>query len=260
MAHRPNAGWLLIAGFAAVGAGALAWRSLHLAHLRDEVAIQREEGRDLARLRAENQRLTAENISPSALEALRGDRAALTRLRGELEALRARSISPPARPAVTPPAAGPSTPRAIPAAEWKNAGQNTPASSFETVMWAAAGGDVDALSQMLALNGGAKAKADALFASLSPAARANYVSAERLVAFLTAREVPLGTMAVWGQTPQADDEVSLRARIESANGDARFPAFLLRRYAEGWKLVVPESAIDKYAVQLREREERAGPR
>ena len=252
MEHRHNVGWLLVAGLATGGVGAIAWQNMRLAQLRGEAAIQREEGRDLAKLRAENQRLAAEAISPAALEALRGDRAALTRLRAELETLRARSMSSPARPDLTAPSASASTPKVIPAAEWKNAGRSTPAASFETVMWAAAGGDVDALSQTLAWDGGAKTKADALFASLSSVARSNFASAERLVAFLTAKEVPLGKMAVWGQTPQAGDEVSLRVRIESADGGARFPVFSLRRYADGWKLLVPESAIDKYTAQLHE--------
>ena len=258
MELRHKVGWLLSAGLAASVACALGWQNMQMAQWRKEAVIWREEARDLARLRAENKRLAAESISAAALEALRGDRAALTRLRGELEALRARSVSPPARPWATDPGTPASTPKAVPASEWKNAGRSTPAASFETVMWAAAGGDVDALSQALALDGVAKTKADALFASLSSDARANYASAERLVAFLTAKDVPLGKMAVWGQTPHADDEVLLRARVESADGSSRFPAFSLRRAADGWKLVVPESAIDKYTAQLHEQSQVVG--
>ena len=58
---------------------------------RDVQALHRLQ--DLARVRAENERLKERQISTTELEALRADHAALPRLRAELEALKPR---PPA--------------------------------------------------------------------------------------------------------------------------------------------------------------------
>lgn len=61
--------------------------------LRGELEQVRFERDEVARLRAENQRLHARQIPAIELEALRADHAALPRLRAELEALQPR---PPA--------------------------------------------------------------------------------------------------------------------------------------------------------------------
>jgi phage host-nuclease inhibitor protein Gam len=58
--------------------------------LRVEIAVEREGSRELAKLRTENQRLTAGQIAPDKLEALRTDHAAVVRLRAEIEALQRR--------------------------------------------------------------------------------------------------------------------------------------------------------------------------
>jgi hypothetical protein len=73
---------LIIAG----GAGlASQWRQTMM--LRAELESVRLEVGDLARLRAENQRLRDRQIPAAELEALRADHTALPRLRAEIEAL-----------------------------------------------------------------------------------------------------------------------------------------------------------------------------
>ena len=61
--------------------------------LRSELELLQLETGELARVRAENERLKERQISPAELESLRADHAALPRLRAELEALKPR---PPA--------------------------------------------------------------------------------------------------------------------------------------------------------------------
>ncbi len=73
----------------AVGAGAVLWLQRQTAaDLRDERALLRDDSRELARLRVENQRLAAALPPVAKLEELRADRAAVMRLRGEIEKTR----------------------------------------------------------------------------------------------------------------------------------------------------------------------------
>jgi small-conductance mechanosensitive channel len=57
------------------------------AALRAEIALLQQENDQVARLRAEHERLRAAKISDAELERLRSDRAALARLRAEINAL-----------------------------------------------------------------------------------------------------------------------------------------------------------------------------
>ena len=83
--------WLSIIGlvgvFAGVGGG-LGLQRQETNVLRLEIALLRDEQRELARLQAENKRLTAAQPSAVELEALRADHAAVARLRGEIERTR----------------------------------------------------------------------------------------------------------------------------------------------------------------------------
>lgn len=73
----------------AVGAGTAAWlRHEDSAVLRAEVALRRDDQRELQRVQAENARLKAAAIAPDELNRLRSEHAAIGRLRAELEALR----------------------------------------------------------------------------------------------------------------------------------------------------------------------------
>src|SRR5258708_7125210 len=74
----------------AIVAGAALWLQRQAAaQLRDEIALLREERGKVVRLRAENSKLTAAQVSAAELERLRADRAAVVQLRGEIEKLKA---------------------------------------------------------------------------------------------------------------------------------------------------------------------------
>jgi Tfp pilus assembly protein PilN len=85
--------WLsaLLLALAVVAGAALLLQRQATAQLRDEIALLRDENRELARLRAENKRLAAVLPVATELEQLRADRAAVVRLRGEIEKLKART-------------------------------------------------------------------------------------------------------------------------------------------------------------------------
>ena len=87
LSMRSGAGLLLIV---ALGAGVTWWlQAQEAAALRAEVALLRDERSELARVRAENLRLTTEQPPAAEIERLRADRAATLRLRTEIEALKA---------------------------------------------------------------------------------------------------------------------------------------------------------------------------
>lgn len=80
--------WLLL--IVALVAGVTWWlQAQEAAALRAEVALLHEERSELARVSAENLRLTTEQPPAAEIERLRADRAAILRLRAEIERLKA---------------------------------------------------------------------------------------------------------------------------------------------------------------------------
>jgi hypothetical protein len=180
----------------------------------------------------------------------------VTGLIAEIEAMKRRAetaVRPSAAPVAGPASARETTSAmkagAIPARGWKNAGQTTPEAAFETALWASAGGDVDALTGLISLDAGARTKAQEIFARLPASLQQEMVTPERLVALLTARDVPLGSAQILGQyeTPL---ETKLSAQLLDPEGNSKEVLFSLRQENEHWRLVVPGSAVEKYAAWL----------
>ncbi len=80
---------LLLALAGAAGAG-VAWQRQSAAVLEAELALLRDEKRELLRLRDDNQRLRKAELPAAVIEQQRADHAALVRLRAEIEAMRTR--------------------------------------------------------------------------------------------------------------------------------------------------------------------------
>lgn len=139
-----------------------------------------------------------------------------------------------------------------PVTELKNAGQTTPESAVETVIWAAAAGDVDALAGAIAFNAAARAKADAWFASLSEATRRQYGSPEKVAALMIAKDAAaLSGLQVIGQRELNPNEVGVRIRVADDQGRTKDDNWLMHRSNAGWQLMLPEGAVEKFARQLR---------
>jgi hypothetical protein len=251
---------LFAGGFSVV----VVWQRQSAGGLRAEVELQREQVKTRAELAANIARLRAEQISAADLEALRGDRAALLRLRGEIDALRRRAeecARVVAAKAVE--AAKPREPSILdgplPASAWKNAGSATPAAALETVLWAAAGGEVDALAGLLRFDVGVRARVDALFAGLPEPVRTEYGTPERLIAALTARDVPLGKAKLFDTKADFSGDRWIQMQLYETEGKAlQGVLFSLRPEGGTWGLVVPASAVEKYAVMLKRKEPDAG--
>lgn len=78
---------LLVAGVAGAG---YALQVQATAALRREIELLQAEQRESGRLRAENERLKAEQAPAAEVERLRADRAALLRLRSEIDGMKRR--------------------------------------------------------------------------------------------------------------------------------------------------------------------------
>ena len=85
--------WLsaLLLALALVAGAALLLERQAAAQSQGEIALLREEQRQLAQLRAENARLVAAAVPEAELVRLRSDRVAVGQLRAEIEKLKART-------------------------------------------------------------------------------------------------------------------------------------------------------------------------
>ncbi|MCU0794259.1 MAG: hypothetical protein MUE42_15755, partial [Opitutaceae bacterium] len=210
-------------------------------------------------LAADNRSLARRLPSPEVTADLRADREVLVKLRAEIEELRklAPAMVQPEAESASPPWPG-ATMRDAPmaSARWQNRGRNTPTDVIETALWAAAGGETAVLQECLILDGAAQKRAKALFDRLLPELQARYVSPERLVAFMTAVAVPLGKAQILPATanPQApaspNSVQTFRVNASTASGTARVVNLTTRKASYGWKLVVPEEAVERYELEL----------
>lgn len=231
---------------------AFAWQWQTHSRLETEAAIRRNEAAAAKRLRDRNRQLASQQMSEGEIASLRADHAEALRLREEMNRLTQKIAESPkpveetAAPAM--PAADGLDREAIPASAWKNAGTGTPQSTLQTALWAAAAGNLGALAEMLNLDPAARAKAEALLAAQPDEIRAQYSTPERLLALLTARDMPLTSMQVTGALVQEKD-AQLVVSLPTSEQPGHLVKLTLSRQADGWRLNVPESAIDRYVRQ-----------
>lgn len=247
-----------LATLLAVAGALLGWQHLATLRLRSELDAKRARAREVAGLQDANARLRAAELTPAEREHRREERDAWSALLGELEAMRRRTAAgattkpSPAMPA-TP--AAPQTPPSlkegpVAAALWRNVGQATPEAAFETALWAAAAGDMEALAQALALDEPTRARVAASFDRLPAALRQDIGSPERMVALLTAKHVPLGSAQIITQFGSQAEESRLVAKVTEPDGISRELFLTLRVQDERWRLLVPPQALVKYLAFL----------
>ena len=103
---------------------------------------------------------------------------------------------------------------------------------------------------MLVFDAEACNEAGALFARLPTSLQQEFVSPERLVAVLAAKDVPLGSAAILNQYP-AENETKVAVQIFDADNQHRMALLSLRPDEGGWRFVVPANAVKRYAAWLR---------
>ncbi len=128
-----------------------------------------------------------------------------------------------------------------------NQGRATPRAAFATQLWAARGGDIPLEAQLILLGPKARTAFDAALPQVPANIRAQYSTPEDLVAFaLSGSPRPVSAMEVLGETSLDADDVLLHAAwqhegsSEVVTSDVRF-----HHTADGWKLVVPPSLVNR---------------
>jgi hypothetical protein len=250
---QPKFGWVMIGGLTGVAAALTGWQALRLAAVQVELAGAREQQREVRLVRAQHDRLQRTQVSEADLAALRSDHAALDRMKAELAGLKNRADAKGARDAAAkaPPVRF-GTDSIVPAALWRNAGNATPPGALETTLWAAAGGEINTFAALLNFEPAARASAVQLWTRLPADLQAQYSTPERMMAFFSVKDVPLGTASVRGWLPGTnnDSTVAVLSLAEPEGGKARNVALRFDRQPDGWKLRVTPAAVAKYAAQF----------
>lgn len=231
-------------------------------------------------------RLTAELIrlrqQRAAMAGLLRERDRLSQQLNEAEKL-ARTRQEQAEPAILPSVAKPEELQRVtlPLGDWVGVracgfrGQITPQASIESVLWAAAGGDVATLKQILFVSEEMRTVAAELLVALPASSRMVYQSPDDLISAFTIKRIPLGeAQLVWLNQSGPDDATAClflndpikpigASEPEPAPQDAgkvppqlpadrsTGPIFLsLQREGNRWRLVVPPIVIEVMARQL----------
>jgi hypothetical protein len=250
---RNKFGWLGLVALTFIGAVAI-WRQHDTqVRLRRQIGELRQQNHEVARQREENRRLVTSLPTAAELERLRADHAAIPRLRAEIEIMRGRAEA--AENEASLPARFEAGSK-VPVGDWKNAGAATSKATLETVLWAAASGDIDKFAINVFLpQGGVRERAMAQLESLPPAIREHYGTPERLVAFYAIRDVPLGAAQVVGwddiQAGPSSGQVQVQLQLSAPDGQTKDLMLRFAHQDSGWKLVVPAMAVSKYAAMLK---------
>ena len=240
------------------------WCIQHLSTLalRRERDVYRSARPDLAALRTERERLS--RMRTAVAEPVRQEQS---------EAQTRHQVSAPTGGSVKPMESAFTSGTWVPAQKWKNCGQADPAAAIETMLWAAAGGDVVTLNKVLLLDDTTRRAAEALLARL-PATAQRFGGPEQLVAAFTSKAIPIGPARLDLQDCAPDrfnaylavksgDSSPAETISKSTEGPAelqppRLPdigpmmirSLALKRSADGWHIVVPPSAIAKIAQEF----------
>ena len=158
--------------------------------------------------------------------------------------------------------------------EWRNEGQSTVRGTVASLLWAAAGGDVAAMTRLIAYDEAGRARAQAFFDTLPPAVRQTFPTPEALVAGLTIPAVPTSAVQLsWfnqrdadhatvglllsapDQTPPTELHVmpsqDNAPPMLSAPQSIQFTFLSLQRSAQGWQVVIPAAAVERLASRYK---------
>lgn len=242
----------------ALGLGFGFWsQSRTNAALRDERRHLREQSAELSRLEEKRNQLQAALLDGPDLEKLKTDAEKASQLRQQNEknkaALAKISGTPTTQPSNTPPDQP---------ANWRNAGQATPADTLQSVIWAATNGDVDSLMPMIAFDVETRAAAEAFLQSQSDSIRAQYPTIEKLVATIMSGSISTGLRKaeLLKQTEAGPHLVTTTFALHTVSKgstanqsvSARPVTFWFQQIGDEWKLLVPASAIEGYKKMLQQ--------
>jgi RNA polymerase sigma factor (sigma-70 family) len=149
-------------------------------------------------------------------------------------------------------------------------GGATPKEAAESFLWAIAKGTNDDISRMLALTDSQKQKIQAVLEKLPQASRADYPDAEHVVALFAAKEgtiVPAeGTIQITSEDVVAGNEIKITTHIETTPEQYKASGlvpdnssnFTVQNESGGWKVVVPDYAINQIGAALVNKTKKTG--
>jgi len=220
---------------AVLGAAGLLWQHQTNVRLKAEVA-------GLNQLAAENARLRAEVRQPATTKPQGGT----------LTAPAVPAAGRVAAPGFRARAGVPLASGLTPVESLGNAGRATPRAAFATQLWAARTGDIGLEASLITFGPEARAKLEALAQTLPPEMRAEYDTPEKLMAFMLAGSPhPVGGMQVLSEVAQGPDDVTLQTEWQHVDDDIVHQSEAnFHQDADGWKLVVPMSLVNRAANYL----------
>jgi len=254
----------IIGVLAAAGCAA----ALGLARQHRTFAQLRQQLEETAPLREENQRLSAlakslqEELElarrgQDELVRLRGEVAALRKTKGELVKLEGRlaaakpSLADSALPSDQALLAKSPEIAMIPAASWGNAGLTTPEAAFQTVSWAIANRDTNALARGLMWDSMARAKAEALFNALPESVRRQYGSVDAVIhEWWMNQGTGVAAFRVLSQFDQGPDNAALIEQQQFQDGHVQENSVLFRQDPSGWRQVLTEGMMGRFEGYL----------
>jgi len=254
----------IIGVLAAAGCAA----ALVLARQHQTIAQWRQQLQEIAPLREENQRLSAlaksmqEELElarrgQDELVRLRGEVAALRKTKGELVKLEGRlaaanpSLANSALPSDQALLAKSPEIAMIPAASWGNAGLATPEAAFQTVSWAIANRDTNALARGLMWDSMARAKAEALFNAMPESLRQQYGSVDAVVhEWWLNQGTGVAAFRVLSQFDQGPDNAALIEQQQFQDGHVQENSVLFRQDPSGWRQVLTEGMMGRFEGYL----------
>ncbi|HTT55663.1 MAG TPA: hypothetical protein VMF63_01020 [Opitutaceae bacterium] len=247
----------LLLALLAAGVFVLRQQSRTQARWREDIAREQREHTALDRLRRDHESLAAALAPPDDLAARRDEQ---RQLEHELGGLRANLTAQQQRLAQLTrmnSALGPAKPLApgmTPVDQLTNAGAATPTDAAQSFFWAVAQADPDAMARQIEFTDDARSKAQALFAQLSEAARAQFGSPERIMAiYLTSmygRATGYQLMTAESGS-HAADEGGWKATLQTASGSLHEVSFAVHRTTDGWHEVIGSGWVDEAARYLR---------
>jgi hypothetical protein len=247
--------WIIALGLLLAVGATLAWQrhqtrtlETRIREIRDDAGTPKSAGANAAA------------ISASELQRLREDRLALERLQKEIEDLK-QSV---ARQSSAPPRTNDFAQR-VPASAWQHEGRTSPQKAVITILWAGKNRNLDVMSSALAFaSNAARARAEEVLATLPVGTREFLGTPERLIAHLISQSLDFDAIQFPGNPVALQDSATARnqagdvetvvlpAVSHRANEGPSRMSLTLQQSLEGWKLVLPEDAVEAYATRLRE--------
>jgi len=237
-------GYFILLVLAAVFGGAVLWIARANDSLRREQALLRSQLDEIARLKAGNARLQTALPAEEALQQLIKESLEGAELRERIDKLNeaqrrlSRQLQKRAEE------------------RWLNVGQETPANTLGSVVWAATGGEVDLLASMLTYDPESRAAAENLYASIPEESRKLFPNAEKLIATFISGRVPtdLSKAEPVNETNEGPGRVKATYKLQRSNKANAIPrevTFHFQQSGPNWKLLVPKSVVAEIQASLK---------